>query len=86
MLPYEVPRQERQVVIPVEAIRVVTVSGVMLSITSTDAAQYPDFDPGDFSLPDPDWQPPYPYVNSDVLLAANKVAESQTLTSEKRST
>ena len=86
MLPYEVPRKERQVVIPVEAIRVVTVSGVMLSITSTDAAQYPDFDPGDFSLPDPDWQPPYPYVNSDVLLAANKVAESQTLTSEKRST
>jgi osmotically-inducible protein OsmY/sporulation protein YlmC with PRC-barrel domain len=86
MLPYEGLRKERQAVIPIEAIHLVTVSGVMLSITSTDAAQYPDFDPGDFSLPDPDWQPPYPYVKSDVLVAANKVAESQTLTSEKRST
>jgi osmotically-inducible protein OsmY/sporulation protein YlmC with PRC-barrel domain len=64
----DMPPEERRVVIPIEAVDDVTVSGVMLKISGTDATRYPDFDSNDFVAPDALWQPPYPYTHADVLL------------------
>jgi osmotically-inducible protein OsmY/sporulation protein YlmC with PRC-barrel domain len=72
MLPYEVPRSERQVVIPIESVRYVTISGVLLSINAVDAARYPDFDLNGFVVPHVEWQPPYPYTHDDVLLVPDE--------------
>jgi osmotically-inducible protein OsmY/uncharacterized protein YrrD len=90
MLPYEVPREERQVLLPIESVRFVTISGVLLALEAMDAARYPDFEPGNFLAPAPDWQPPYPYEHSDILFdsdraIAERVSESHIVSSEKRS-
>jgi osmotically-inducible protein OsmY/sporulation protein YlmC with PRC-barrel domain len=84
MLPYEVPREERQVLLPIESVRFVTISGVLLTVEALDAARYPDFEPDNFLAPAPDWQPPYPYEPSDILLdsdraMAERVLESHTV-------
>ena len=68
MLPDEIPRKERQVVLPIYAVHIVSISGVLLTVSAADAARCPDFDPGEFIVPDLDWQPPYPYKSSEVLL------------------
>jgi hypothetical protein len=68
MPPYEMPREERQVLIPIEVVNIVTDASVLLTIASPEAARYPDFEPGDFLSPEPDWQPPYPYTHAEVLL------------------
>jgi hypothetical protein len=84
MLPYEVPREERQVLLPIGSVRFVTISGVLLTVEALDAARYPDFEPDNFLAPAPDWQPPYPYAPSDLLLdsdraMAERVLESHTV-------
>lgn len=68
MLPDQMPKQERRVVIPIRAVHEVTEGGVMLRISGIDAARYPDFDPANFVAPDAGWQPPHPYTHADVLL------------------
>ena len=68
MPPYEMPRKERQVVIPIEVVNIVTDSSVLLTISSTQAARYPDFELENFLAPELDWQPPYPYTQADVML------------------
>jgi len=55
-------------VIPINAVGDVTNGGVMLRITSAEAARLADFDPARFATPDANWQLPYPYHFADVLL------------------
>jgi len=64
---------EYQVVIPIEAIQDVTESGVLLTISSAEAARCPDFDPTNFVAPAASWQPPYPYTHADILLYRDQV-------------
>ncbi len=59
---------KRSVVIPMTAVRHITVGGVFLSITGCEATRCGDFDPAAFAVPDIDWRPPYPYNPADVLL------------------
>jgi hypothetical protein len=66
--PYDVPKRERSVVIPREAITEITPSAVWLRLSAGDAARCPDFDPADFRRPGTVWQPPYPYQPADVWL------------------
>jgi len=84
MPPYEMPREERQVVIPVEVVNIVTDASVLLTISSSEAARYPDFEPRDFLSPEPDWQPPYPYTYADVLLEPVRTAAKEAAASNMR--
>jgi osmotically-inducible protein OsmY len=65
MLPSEMPKQERRVVIPISAVREVTADGVELRVSGMEAARYPEFAPADFVAPDAEWPP---YQRADVLL------------------
>lgn len=71
----EPPVSERQVAIPVSAIRHLTVSSGFLHINSVEAASYSDFDPACFSAPGEAWTPPYPYCPDDILFPAEAVGE-----------
>jgi len=55
-------------VIPISAVSDVTPGGVLLRITSVEAARLADFDPARFVTPDANWQLPYPYHLADVML------------------
>jgi hypothetical protein len=66
--PYDIPKRERSVVIPREAIAEITPSAVWLRLNAVDAARCPDFDPAGFRRPGTVWQPPYPYQPADVWL------------------
>jgi hypothetical protein len=68
MLPSEMPKQVRRVVIPIGAVREVTGDGVQLRVSGLEAARYPEFAPTHFVAPDAGWQPPPPYRSADVLL------------------
>ena len=68
----EEPQKERRVIIPIRVVSYVTDSSVLLSINSSEASQYCDFNPIDFASPPKDWQPPYPYHRDDVLLIMYK--------------
>ena len=69
---YRVPKKERRVVIPIRAVKFVSESSVLLGINSLDAARCPNFGAEHFPLPDPDWQPPYPYSHADVMIEAEE--------------
>jgi osmotically-inducible protein OsmY len=68
MLPDEMPKQARRVVIPISAVREVTADGVQLRVSGMEAARYPEFAPANFVTPDAKWQPPPPFRPTDVLL------------------
>ena len=55
-------------VIPNNVVSDVNASGVLLRITSVEAARLADFDPAHFVTPDANWQLPYPYLLADVML------------------
>ena len=55
-------------VIPISAVSDGTPGGVLLRITSVEAARLADFDPARFVTPDANWQLPYPYHLADVML------------------
>ena len=59
---------EWHTVIPISAVSDVNASGVLLRITSVEAARLADFDPARFVTPDANWQLPYPYHLADVML------------------
>ena len=59
---------ERSVVIPVSAIRNSLNSGVFLTISSHQVAQFANLNPDVQVSPPKNWQPPYPYHPTDVLL------------------
>jgi len=71
-LPYEIPQQERRVVVPIRSVRSETGSSVWLDINGIEAARYRDFDSADFASPPEGWRPPYPYHRGDVLFAREK--------------
>jgi osmotically-inducible protein OsmY/sporulation protein YlmC with PRC-barrel domain len=77
MLPDAMPKHERHVVIPIDAVCHVTVGGVLLNTSGIEAARCPDFAPGDFVAPDSGWQPPYPYTHADVLLDLGRAAAAR---------
>jgi osmotically-inducible protein OsmY/uncharacterized protein YrrD len=68
MLPSEMPKQGRRVVIRIDTVREVTGEGAQLRVSGMDAARYPEFAPANFVAPDAAWQPPAPFQPADVLL------------------
>jgi hypothetical protein len=60
---------ERRIIIPIEAVRRLTSTSVFLKEKAVTVAGFDDFDPAVY-LPSPeDWEPPYPYKRTDILLA-----------------
>jgi osmotically-inducible protein OsmY/sporulation protein YlmC with PRC-barrel domain len=74
-LPDEGSKQEKSVVIPIEAVRCTTSSIVLLEVSGVDAALYRSFEPADFTSPATDWQPPYPYRWEQVLFGGQRLEE-----------
>jgi osmotically-inducible protein OsmY len=70
------PVPERQIAIPVSAIRHLTKNSGLLRINSAEAASYSDFDPSCFSAPGEAWTPPYPYCPEDLLFPAAAAGET----------
>jgi osmotically-inducible protein OsmY/uncharacterized protein YrrD len=77
--PEQMPRQERHVVIPIDAVANMTDTSMLLNITSYAAARYPDLDRASVAVPAQDWTPPYPYRQADVLIAGCADAPSGTI-------
>lgn len=61
---------ERLVVLPAHAILDLTRSGGFLQINSDAIAEYKDYDPTRYIVPEKDWLPPYPYCIDEVLFLA----------------
>ncbi len=59
---------KRSVVIPMTAVRDITVGGVFLNINGREATRCSDFHRTAFALPAKDWRPPYPYDQAAALL------------------
>jgi hypothetical protein len=74
-LPGENPPPERSVVIPMDAVRYVTDSSVLLEVSGAEAARYRAFTPSNFVSPPAGWQPPYPYRWEQVLFDGERVEE-----------
>jgi hypothetical protein len=62
------PRRERRLVIPISAVRELTLSAVLLHISNDAALRHTDLDRAAYVPPAADWQPPYPYTPAEVLL------------------
>jgi osmotically-inducible protein OsmY len=63
----ENPNSERSVIIPIETVRHLTSTSVLLKVKGVVVAGFDDFDPISY-LPAPeDWEPPYPYKHTDIL-------------------
>jgi hypothetical protein len=67
MRSYEMPTQERHVVIPISAVGFVTATLVQLNVAGMVAARWADFAPSNFPIPDKTWRPPYPFAVSECL-------------------
>jgi hypothetical protein len=74
-MPDEVPQQESSIVIPIDAVRHVTDSYVLLEVSGAEAALYRSYEPTDFISPATDWQPPYPYRWEQVLFIRQRLEE-----------
>lgn len=61
---------ERWVVIPIDMVRHLTSTSVFLKEKAVTVAGFHDFDPGAYLSAPEDWEPPYPYKHTDILLAA----------------
>lgn len=72
MSPFDIPQQERWVVIPIWAVHHVTESSVILNVTSLEASRYQDLGSTDLVVPPAGWQPPYPYHWDEVLFVREK--------------
>jgi len=69
MRTYEMPTEDRHVVIPSGEISFLSPDVVQLNIRGIAAAGHDDFAPGDFRQPDRAWRPPYPFVANECLWA-----------------
>jgi len=58
---------ERLIVLHMSAIRYLTRVSGFLNINSKETDQFVDFDPSQFTVPNENWLPPYPYCSDDVL-------------------
>jgi osmotically-inducible protein OsmY len=68
MSPIEVPKQARLVVVPLSAVRHANQYDVLLGITGIQAAQFAEYSPELFALPETGWLPPFPYRAGEVML------------------
>ena len=64
----ERPYLERRVIIPIEMMRNLSEASVFLAVKAAEAAELRQFDPNFYSSPDQNWQPPYPYKHTDILI------------------
>lgn len=64
--PSEASPQQRRVVVPADAVHLVTPSGVLLRVHGGRAAACPDFDEEAYPRPPEAWTPPFPYRWRDV--------------------
>jgi hypothetical protein len=64
----ERPYVERRIVIPIETVRNQSDGSVFLTLKVAEAAEFKQFDSSSYASPDQNWQPPYPYKHTDVLL------------------
>ena len=64
----ERPYVERRVIIPIEMVRNLSEASVFLAVKAAEAAELRQFDPNFYSAPDLNWQPPYPYKHTDILI------------------
>ncbi|MFP4435742.1 MAG: BON domain-containing protein [Chloroflexaceae bacterium] len=69
--------RERHMLLPIRAVEDVTNGGVFLNSDVQTVAEYGDFDPAQFAVPAPDWQPPFPYTTADVLIRQEPVTTVQ---------
>jgi osmotically-inducible protein OsmY len=60
---------ERSLIIPIETVRHLTSTSVMLKVKSVIVAGFDDFDSTSYLQAPEDWEPPYPYKHTDILLA-----------------
>lgn len=67
MRSYEMPMEERSLVIPITEMGFVTPTVVQLSIDGIAAAGHHDFASEDFIQPDRAWRPPHPYAKHECL-------------------
>jgi hypothetical protein len=59
-----------EALIPARLVEWVTDGGVLLSATADEVRNLPKFDISRFQIPPYEWQPPFPYSRSEVLLEA----------------
>jgi hypothetical protein len=64
----ERPYVERRVIIPIEMVRNLSEASVFLTVKAAEAAELRQFDPNFYSSPNQNWQPPYPYKHTDILI------------------
>jgi len=69
MRSYDMPMEERCLVIPIAEVRFMTRTVVQLTISGIAAARHDDLSPGNFAQPDPTWRPPYPFAADECLWA-----------------
>jgi osmotically-inducible protein OsmY/sporulation protein YlmC with PRC-barrel domain len=67
MRSYDMPLEERRLLIPIAEVSSMTPTVMQLSVSGLAAARRDDFAPGDFRQPDHAWRPPYPYVANEFL-------------------
>lgn len=59
---------QHTIVIPIEAVAQESVTAVSLEISGREASRFENFNPQFITVPDADWQPPYPYHSEQVLI------------------
>ena len=67
MRSYEMPTEDRHVVIPATEVTFITPTVVQLSVSGITAARRDDFAIGDFTPPGRAWRPPYPFAANECL-------------------
>jgi hypothetical protein len=60
----------RLVVLPAGLILYLTRSAGFIRITSAETTEYADYDPAQYTTPNANWLPPYPYCTDEVLFQA----------------
>jgi hypothetical protein len=61
--------------IPIRSIRCAPSGVLFLSINSSEAAHFTDFNAANFAQPAAAWQPPYPYHTANVLWTKGQTTE-----------
>ncbi len=67
MYPDEMPKLERRVLIPIDAVHNVGEGGVMLRVSGVDAACYVEYDAAQYIAPAGEPEVPYPYDAGEIL-------------------
>lgn len=72
-------QQKRSVMIPVHAIRNALNSGVFLNTSGQQTAQFGSIDSTMHISPTAEWQPPYPYHPTDILIESTSTSHNDNL-------